>query len=269
MALRWLAGAICLLALATAAGAAPPDTLWLEELTWVEVRDAVRAGTTTIIVPVGGTEQNGPHMSLGKHNVRVRLLAGRIAAKLGHALVAPVVSYVPEGGITPPAGHMRFAGTISVPDAAFRAILDGAARSFRQHGFVDIVLIGDSGNYQAQLGAVAAQLNRAWAGTPARAHFIAEYYRATLAPYRKALRDKGLSEAQIGTHAGAADTALSMALDAALVRPDQLAPAAQGGADAGVEGDPRVASAALGQFGVELIVLQTVSAIRQAMAARR
>ena len=45
-----------------------PDTVFLEELTWTEVRDALKAGKTTILLPTGGTEQNGPHMVLGKHN---------------------------------------------------------------------------------------------------------------------------------------------------------------------------------------------------------
>ena len=49
--------------------AAAPETVFLEELTWPELRALVDAGTTTIILPIGGTEQNGPHMALGKHNV--------------------------------------------------------------------------------------------------------------------------------------------------------------------------------------------------------
>ena len=69
----------------------------LEALTWTELRGLVQSGKTTIILPLGGTEQNGPHMALGKHNVRVRLLSERIARVLGDALVAPVLAYVPEG----------------------------------------------------------------------------------------------------------------------------------------------------------------------------
>ena len=99
-------------------------SVFLEDLTWTELRDDIGAGTTTIIVPIGGTEQNGPAMALGKHNRRVKLLSERIAIALGNALVAPVIAYVPEGNINPPSGHMRFPGTISVPEAAFEAILD-------------------------------------------------------------------------------------------------------------------------------------------------
>ena len=96
------------LALVAPAQAQAPDTVVLEELTWTELRAFVRAGKTTILLPIGGTEQNGPHMALGKHNARVKALAERIAKNLGNALVAPVLSYVPEGSVQPPTGHMRF-----------------------------------------------------------------------------------------------------------------------------------------------------------------
>ena len=107
----------------------------LEDLTWTELRDAIGAGKTTIIIPIGGTEQSGPAMALGKHNRRVKLLSERIAVALGNALVAPVIAYVPEGSISPPSGHMRFPGTISVPVGAFETILEYAARSFKLHGY--------------------------------------------------------------------------------------------------------------------------------------
>jgi creatinine amidohydrolase len=243
---------------------ARPDPVYLEEMTWTEVRDAIGAGRTTVIVPVGGTEQSGPHMALGKHNMRVHVLAGRIAGELGNALVAPVIAYVPEGRVDPPAGHMKFPGTISVSDEAFKGVLEGAARSLRQAGFRDIVLIGDHGGYQSQLQVVAARLDREWAGTPARVHFIAEYYRASDAPYVQALREHGLSAAQIGTHAGAADTSLALAIDPRLVRADRLAAAPVAGD--GTVGDPRPSSAELGQIGVDLIVARSVAAIRRAVA---
>jgi len=243
---------------------AAPASVALQELTSTEVREAIRAGQHTIIIPVGGTEQNGPHMALGKHNFRAQALATRIATELGNALVAPVVAYVPEGNITPPTEHMRYAGTISIPEEAFKAVLEGAARSFAQHGFTDIVLIGDSGNYQAALRTVADGLNRSWKGGPARAHYIAQYYSAGQQPFIKLLRERGLNDAQIGTHAGAADTALMLAVDASRVQPEKMAPGA-----AGVSGDPKRASAELGTLGTDLIVQQSVAAIRAATAAPR
>ena len=83
-----------------------------------------------------------------------------IARRLGNALVAPVVAYTPEGGIDPPTGHMRFPGTISIPDPVFRQVLEYTARSLKQHGFRDIVFIGDSGPNQAGQNAVAAHAQR-------------------------------------------------------------------------------------------------------------
>src|SRR5215468_6512376 len=195
-----------------------PDTVFLEELSWTELRDLVRSGKTTILVPVGGTEQNGPHMALGKHNVRVRVLAERIARALGHTLVAPVIAYVPEGRIGPPAGHMRFPGTISVPEDTFERVLEAAARSFRQHGFRDVVFLGDHGSTQAGQRAVAVRLNREWAGAPTRAHAIEEYYRAATVDFPQLLKSRGYREDEVGTHAGLADTSLMLAVDPRLVR---------------------------------------------------
>jgi creatinine amidohydrolase len=238
------------------------ETVFLEELTWTELRDLVRSGKTTIIVPIGGTEQNGPHMALGKHNLRVRFLSEKIAKTLGSALVAPVIAYVPEGAFDPPTGHMRFPGTITTPEEAFEKVLEYAARSFKLAGFRDIVFLGDHGGYQKAEKAVAERLDKEWAATPIRAHAIEEYYRASESGFAGLLKSKGYSEEEIGVHAGLADTSLTLAVDPRLVRTDRL----QSGD--GVRGDPRRASAELGQLGVDLIVAQTVEAIRKAIARR-
>jgi creatinine amidohydrolase/Fe(II)-dependent formamide hydrolase-like protein len=261
-------GALFLLAAAAVVPAFAPASAFVDELTWSELQEQVRAGKTTLIIPIGGTEQNGPHMVLGKHNVRAKVLSGKIAQSLGNALVAPVVSYVPEGGIDPPTAHMRFPGTITVPEAAFEQIIASAARSFRLHGFRDIVFLGDHGGYQKSLTAVAARLNREWAASPVRVHAIAEYYRVSETKYVQALRSRGYRDDEIGTHAGLADTSLALAIDPGLVRTDRLEPGAKLGRAEGVYGDPRRSSAELGQLGVDAIVTATVDAIRRATARR-
>jgi creatinine amidohydrolase/Fe(II)-dependent formamide hydrolase-like protein len=233
----------------------------LEELTWTELRDRIATGATTVLIPIGGTEQSGPHMVLGKHNVRAQALAEQIARRLGNAVVAPVVSYVPEGAVNPPQAHMKYTGTISIPDAAFEALLEGAARSFRQHGFRDIVFLGDHGGYQKDLEHVAAKLNREWQKSPTRAHALADYYRVTETKYPAQLKQRGYSQAEIGTHAGLADTALSMAIDPSLVRNSTLARTAPD--KDGVHGDPRRATAELGQLGVREIVETSVADIQR------
>jgi len=244
------------------------SSVFLEDLTWTEVRDDIKAGKTTIVVPIGGTEQNGPAMALGKHNRRVKLLSERIAVALGDALVAPVIAYVPEGAISPPSGHMRFPGTISVPSAAFDAILEYAARSFKQHGFKDIVFLGDHGGYQADEKTVADRLNREWAASSVRAHAVTQYYDAAQTDFARILKDRGFAPSEIGTHAGLNDTSLMLALDPSLVRQDRLSNGPKFGSADGVYGDPSKASASLGALGVDAIVAQTVAAIRSAVSRR-
>ena len=255
-----------LVAAASAGVAATPPSRAIEELTWTEVREFVAGGGTTAIIPIGGTEQNGPHMVLGKHNVRVRALSLEVAGALGDALVAPVIAYVPEGPIDPPGSHMRYPGTLSVPTGAFEQVLESAARSLRAHGFRDIAFVGDHGGYQQSLVAVAARLNRAWSNTPARAHAIVEYYRAGESVYPKLLAARGYRDEEIGAHAGLADPALALAVDPALVRNARLADPPRV-AD-GVRGDPRRASAELGRLGSGAIVDATVAAIRAAVRDR-
>jgi len=167
---------ICLPAWTQAPSVPRPNGVFLEELTWMEVRDVIAAGKTTVIIPTGGTEQNGPHMARGKHNYLVKYKTSEVAKKLGNALVAPVVAYVPEGDVNPPTGHMRFAGTITLPQNVFAKLLEYAARSLKQHGFLDIAFIGDSGGNQAGQQLVAKLLNEEWAATSVRVHHITAYY---------------------------------------------------------------------------------------------
>jgi creatinine amidohydrolase/Fe(II)-dependent formamide hydrolase-like protein len=261
--------AACLATLALAAHAQAPASVYLEELTWTELRAAIDRGNTTVIIPIGGTEQSGPAIVLGKHNERVRFLAGKIARSLGNAIVAPVIAYVPEGGIDPPSSHMRFAGTISIPDDVFERTVEYAARSLKVHGFRDIVLLGDHGGYQHDFKPVADRLNREWAASHTRVHVSSEYYRASEDGFAALLRERGYRNDEIGTHAALADTSLMLAIDPGAVRTDLLKPGVALGPAQGVYGgDPRRASASLGQLGVDQIVSQTVTEIRASVAAR-
>jgi creatinine amidohydrolase/Fe(II)-dependent formamide hydrolase-like protein len=152
-----------------------PNTVWLEEMTWMDVRDAIRAGKTTVIIPTGGMEPNGPWLVTGKHNYILHTNCDAIARKLGNALCAPIVKFVPEGRIDPASGHMGSPGTISMREETFRALLTDIVHSLKVHGFTNIILIGDSGGNQAGQRAVADSLTAIWKGTPIVAH-VQEYY---------------------------------------------------------------------------------------------
>ena len=240
-----------------------PDTVFLEDLTWTEVRHAIDSGVTTVIVPTAGTEQNGPHMVLGKHKYRMNAGAERIARELGNTLVAPIMTYVPEGEIDPPEGHMRFAGTISIPQDVFRDVVEYTARSLQAHGFKDILLIGDSGPNQSGMQAVAEALTQEWDPEQTRIFYISDWYRSD--GFRDKLRSLGYTDPQIGTHAGLADTSTLMYVAPDHVRPELMAPG-QDGDGSGVYGDPTQATVEIGKIGFEMSVDAAMSQIKQLMA---
>ena len=267
--LRRLIASVALVIAAPAVFAQTSQSVQLQNFTWTELREQIRAGKTTVIIPIGGTEQSGPYIAVGKHNVRAEYLADKIAKQLGNALVAPVVAYVPEGGYAPPTSHMRFPGTITIPDDVFEKLLESAANSFAVHGFRNIVFLGDHGGYQKDLKQVVAHLNKTWAGTNARAILPAAYYDTSSDGYAQLLHQRGIRDDEIGTHAGLADTSLQLAVAPQMVRLSQLHNAPKPGATDGVYGgDPRRSSAELGQMGVDAIVSRTVDAIRKETAGR-
>ncbi len=194
-------------------------TVWIEEMTWMDVRDALAAGKTTAIISTGGVEPNGPWLVTGKHNYVLRANCPAIAARLGNALCAPVIETVPEGNIDPPSGHMTSPGTISLRQETFEAVLTDVAHSLKVHGFENIVLIGDSGGNQRGMENVANALTEAWDGEAA-VLFIPEYYR-TPPGAPTVLRDLGIitdGMPQDGLHDSPAITFNMMLDDPASVR---------------------------------------------------
>lgn len=167
----------------------PYDTVWLEEMTWMDVRDAMKAGKTTMIIATGGVEPNGPWLATGKHNFVLRANCEAIARKLGNALCAPIVPFVPEGNIEPKSGHMTTVGTISVREETFAALLTDLVHSFKMHGFRNIFLIGDSGGNTRGMQAVADKFTAEWGGNPVVAH-IREHYTYNVVSTH--FREKGL-----------------------------------------------------------------------------
>ncbi len=248
---------------ATPAATQNNPSIMLEELTSTELRSRIEQGATTILIPIGGVEQSGPFIALGKHNRRVAVIAAMIAQKLGNTLVAPVVAYVPEGAVNPPTGHMRFSGTISIPPAAFEALLEGAAASFRQHGFRDIIFIGDHGGYQQNEVRVAQKLNRTWGkDDPARVHALLDYYDITQTAFIDDLKKRGFSSADIGLHAGLADASLLLATAPSMVRTGAIAHEPKPGVNDGVRGDATHATAELGRLGIERQIDTSVNVIK-------
>lgn len=171
----------------------PHDTVWIEEMTWMDVRDALAAGKTTAIISTGGVEPNGPWLVTGKHNYVLRANCNATARLLGNALCAPVIPLVPEGGIDPPTGHMTSPGTISMRQETFEAMLTDVAHSLKMHGFKTIIFIGDSGGNQTGQRNVAERLNKQFGDEAIVAH-VQEYY--DYAAVTRYMAENGLTEPQ-------------------------------------------------------------------------
>jgi creatinine amidohydrolase len=246
----------------------PPDTVFLEDLTWDEVRDLIAAGKTSVIIATAGTEQNGPHMVLGKHRYIIEHAADRIARTLGNALVAPAITYVPEGSWENPRGHMAKAGTITLPNDRFMTLLEHTAKSLKAGGFTDIIFIGDSGGNQNGMRDVAAKLNEEWTGTRHRAHWIGDYYTKSSADSRRYITEQlGIPATDIGSHAGISDTSQLMFVNAKHVRLDKRAPGG-GDPDSGVSGDPTKATVEIGEVLMRIKIDNAVAQIRASLAGR-
>jgi creatinine amidohydrolase len=223
-----------------------PDTVFIDELTWEETRDAMKGGKTVFIVPTGGTEKNGYHMVMGKHNFIVAHAANLMARRLKNALVAPVIQYVPEGD-----PDRQNPGAISLPSPAYDMLLDAAARSLKAHGATEILFIGDSGGNQQGMRDVAAKLNEEWKSGGPKVYALTDYYEGGREHYRAWMEAAfGYTDDIIGSHAGISDTSQMLHVKPAGVRKEMIKPWG-GPKDSGVSGDPMKATAEIGRMGIE------------------
>jgi len=243
---------------------AASDSPFIEELTWMEVRDALKAGKDTVLVAAGGIEQNGPYVVTGKHNVVLRATTRAIAGKLGNAMIAPIVGFVPEGDFDPPTDHMKYPGTIGVTEETFRRLLADICSSLRATGFRHILLIGDHGLDQDWLEQVAADLTKQWAGGKTDVHYIRDYYDEDdgVAAW---LAKQGLKEVDEGLHDSFMMEAQMMVVDPATVRMKERLAAGKFRIN-GVDLAPPEKTIEWGKKIVEYRAERTVAAIRKALA---
>src|SRR5215218_4898992 len=173
------------------------DSVWMEELTWMEIRDAIKGGKTTGLILTGGVESNGPHLATGKHNFVLKVMGDAIARKLGNALVAPILTLEPGR----PDGDRVAPGSVVLSAATYRAVLTDMALSMKGMGFKNVILLGDSGGNQGAMKEVAATLDEKYKGSGARFYFIPEYY--DYASVQKLIKDSGIPEQiEIGASQG-------------------------------------------------------------------
>ncbi|HXG89173.1 MAG TPA: creatininase family protein [Vicinamibacterales bacterium] len=238
-------------------------SVFIEEMTWMDVRDALAEGKTTVIITSGGIEPNGPWLVTGKHNYVNRVNCEAIARKLGNALCAPNIEYVPEGAIDPPSGHMTSPGTISMREDTFRAVLTDVAHSLKMHGFKNIIFIGDSGGNQSGGRAVAEALNKQFAGSAVVAQ-VDDYY--TYGVVSTFMEGKGIKEGKSDSlHDDPIITLNMMAADPKSIRYDERVKAGKAMIN-GFDISDRAKATALAKEIVEFRAQHTAEAIKKAIA---
>jgi creatinine amidohydrolase/Fe(II)-dependent formamide hydrolase-like protein len=240
-----------------------PRSVFLEDLTTSELKDAVAMGYTTVLVFSGSVEASGPHLALGKHNFRARNYAERVARDLGHTLVAPIIPVAPTGEQL-----MRFPGTINLRPEIFAEVNADVARSLAAAGFRSIVLLGDHGGDQDPLKALAPKLDQELSPRGTRVFFSGDGYAKSTTEIEAYAKAHGMIGAG---HGGLWDTAELWAVSPAAVRPDRIAFGDSSGtamSPAGVSGDPRPATEALGRVFGEIRVKNAAAQIRALLAAR-
>ncbi len=245
-----------------AASVAQAQSVYIEDLTWTEVRDAIAAGKSSAIIYAGSTEQNGPHMALGKHTFIAHYVAGKIAEQLGDALVYPTLPFAPTGDFVLKTGHLRFPGSVSIDSELFLGVTSQVALSAINAGFKQIYLMGDHGGGQKELKLAAENLDAEWASHGVRIRYVPDVYFKESAQSEEYLKAHHLAT---GEHAGSEDTSEVMYIDSAhkWIRADKLA-ASQGAMEAttGVDGDPTQASAEMGKVFVEFKINDAIAQIR-------
>ncbi len=230
----------------------------IEDLTWTEVQRSLDQGYDTIIIPTGGTEQNGPHLVIGKHYYVVRHTSGAIAEKLGNTLVAPVISYVPEDV------HMEWPGTISVSERIFEGLLEAAAESYVAHGFKNILFIGDSFGNQSAQEKIAHKLSKRRKKDNVTVVHISAYYSAN--SQTDWLINEGYTKEQIGGHAGIRDTSEMMFINPDGVRSQ---PVIIKNRVTGNNGDPALANAKIGETMTNLKIEAALKQIRALIPGKK
>ncbi len=233
------------------------DSVWIEELTWMEVRDELAAGKTTAIIAAGSLEQNGPYVPTAKHAYVLRATAEATARKLGNALIAPIVRYEPGSPDSP-----RYPGTIPVRMETYKAILTDVASSLKAHGFEHIILIGDSGGNQRGLDEVSQELTAKWDGGPTSIHFVREYYDSWQASDGAIEEVTGQAEVSEGIHDDYSVNSIIMTVDPEAVRYDQRVAAGKASIN-GISIAPKERTIANGKKLVDIRASATVEAIRR------
>jgi creatinine amidohydrolase/Fe(II)-dependent formamide hydrolase-like protein len=243
----------------------PRDSVWLEELSYLDARDAIKGGKTTALVLTGSTENNGPWMAGGKHWYALKLVGEATARKLGNALIAPIIPF--ESG-NPENNHQVW-GSIYLTQETFQAVVRDVANSLKGQGFKHVILLGDSGGNTAGIKAVAAELGAKW--TDAKIYHVPEFYNWTSAGgVRDFIKQQGIPEKSAnadGIHDEYSLSAVLMAYDPKTINFDERVKAGKATIN-GVPLEPKEKTIEMGRKIVEFRATVGAEAIKKAIAGK-
>lgn len=238
---------------------ASPPSLLLEELTWPEIRDLVAAGWTRVLITSGSIEQHGPHLPLVVDTALGYEVSLRVAQRLGHCLVAPVI----RPGCSE--HHMPFAGSLTIPPELLKGMLDAYVGSLSRHGFTTMILLSSHGGNFSTVAEAEAELNARYGGQGVRCVAVCDLD-AFIKAQNCFLEERGVDVGAAGSHAGLAETSEMLVVRPDLVRTDRYEPGYVGPIDTdrlwregmtaytknGILGDPTPgSSAAVGELSLE------------------
>lgn len=239
-----------------------PVPVMMERLTTAEIRDAIHAGKTIVLIPSASTEATGPAIALGKHLVRAQYIAEHIAQELGNALVTPVMPFAPT------TDESRFPGTVNLSADAFSRVNEDVAESMVRTGFKYIIFMGDHDQNQPLLRTLASKLDEKHRADGVRVFFSGDSYARTNKEIDEYLRANGYPPSR---HGGVSDTSLTWAANPDYVHPDRIVvgvrvppagtPLSLGAI--GIEGDPRRASPELGKMFLKWKIANGTAEIRK------
>lgn len=244
--------------------------IWIERMTWSDIKEAMAAGKRRVLLTVGAMEQHGPHMPIGTDTYLGHAMAEGVARKLGDTLIAPVI---PLGYSI---GHMPFPGTISLSEDTLSRVIAECCESLAHHGFEEIViLVSHGGNYRA-VKQVLASLQEKLAPVKVLASTDIESW---LKHIKRMCEEHDLDLARVGVHAGQGETSRMLAYKPELVKMDRAVEGFTGDASirwksrvpppmdtmspTGILGDARGATAELGKLFFDEKVEALVAQIRR------
>jgi len=187
----------------------------MEEMSWPSIKKAIDSGFKTVLVPVGSTEQHGPHLPTFTDSLLAYDLCERLAKKLGRTLVAPVI----RPGCSE--HHLAFPGTISVPPSTLRAVVDAYVGSLVRAGFKNFILIPTHGGNFEPLRKGFSSLRKKHREVKIYGYFNLERFVAAM---NEVAAQFGVSPEAAGAHSGFAETSCVLAVRKDLVDMSSAAP---------------------------------------------